>query len=218
MKVSLVKTADGSYSLYNESLDEQYHSKHGAVLEAQHVFIKNGWEAIDKNEVRIFEMGFGTGLNFLMTMAANNQKKIYYEAVESYPLEESVWSKMNYPQEINRKDLTPLLKQAHQANWNEIVQLNHQVQLKKVHAELATAQLSNHFDLVYFDAFGPRVQPDLWSKEVFDKIYQHMAANGILVTYSAKGDVRRNMMASGFQVEKLPGPPGKREMLRAQKR
>lgn len=217
MKVSLVKTADGSYSLYNESLDEQYHSKHGAVLEAQHVFIKNGWEAIDKNEVRIFEMGFGTGLNFLVTMAARNNKKVYYEAVETYPLEESVWSKMNYPEKINREDLAPCLAQAHEATWNEIVELHEQVQLKKVHADLANASLSNQFDLVYFDAFGPRVQPDLWSKEVFDKLYAHMATNGILVTYSAKGDVRRNMIASGFQVEKLPGPPGKREMLRARK-
>lgn len=215
MAIKRVETADGSHSLYHEELDEQYHSRHGAIREALHVFIQNGLKAIEKDEVRIFEMGFGTGLNFLVTLANLDEKKIAYEAIEAFPLGKEVVHELNYISLLNRKDLTSAFEKAHEVSWNQWHSITSKVELKKVEGTLEETVLEGKYDLVYFDAFGPRVQPHLWELPVFQKCFSLMNSGGVLVTYSAKGSVRRNMLEAGFKVEKLPGPPGKREMLRA---
>lgn len=217
MRVSRVKTKDGSYTLINEELNEQYHSMHGAIKEAQHVYIKHGLMATTKTALRILEMGFGTGLNFLVTVAAQDNRSIYYEAIESRGLDMTICRDLDYCHALRREDLEGIYNSAHTSPWNMVVSLSPKIQLKKIAQSLETAALEAHFDLVYFDAFAPKVQPHLWTKEIFFKIYNSMVTGGLFVTYSAKGEVRRNLMEVGFQVEKLPGSPGKREMLRAKK-
>ena len=178
-----------------------------------HVFIKNGLNACAvKPSLRLLEMGFGTGLNAALTFKQKPLKQsVHYISLEAFPLsrdECEEWIKCN-PNE-NYEEL-------HQAKWNEPVELNKGFKLEKIEADLLQTELPTNLDLVYYDAFGPRVQPELWTLEVFEKLYKAMNIGGVLVTYSAKGSVRRNMIAAGFNVERLPGPPGKREMLRARK-
>jgi len=204
MKRELQLTADGSHTIAIPDMNVTYHSTHGAIQESMHVFIQAGLQALQLPAVRIFEMGFGTGLNALLTMQ-HADIPVYYYAVEQYPLTAEEVEGLSYGNEL------------HAYPWNEDVKINEQFTLHKAHVSLLSVQPEQEFDLIYYDAFAPGAQPELWTREVFEKLYGMLAAGGILVTYCSKGDVRRAMLAAGFKVEKLTGPPGKREMLRAKK-
>lgn len=203
--------------------NEQYHSKHGAVQEARHVFLKMGLDFfLDKynaSEISILEIGFGTGLNAFLTMleAEKKHQKINYTGVEAYPVSKDEIELLNYPEAAQAEDQSPLFQKIHETDWEEIYSISNLFSLKKQQKKFDEINDKNLYDLIYFDAFGARVQPELWTEEIFQLMYASLKKNGVLVTYAAKGSVRRAMLASGFQVEKLPGPPGKREMLRAVK-
>jgi tRNA U34 5-methylaminomethyl-2-thiouridine-forming methyltransferase MnmC len=221
MQPKLVKTADGSHSLYLEHLDEHYHSVHGAVNEALHVFIKNGLSKVAEttSTIKIFEMGFGTGLNALVTkqFAQNNNLKIDYSAIEAFPLSWDECKPLNYLEQLNALDLAAFFQFIHQVEWNKKTAIDEQFSLHKIHAKIEDVSLNETFDLIYFDAFGPRAQIDMWTKEIFQKLYNATTNNGVFVTYCAKGQVRRDLESVGYKMERLQGPPGKREMLEGMK-
>ena len=199
--------------------NEQYHSKHGAIQEAFHVFIKNGLEAHKSPELSVLEIGFGTGLNCYITLleAAKKNLRIDYIGVEAFPIQEDEILQLNYVTELESRNYAHKFEEMHLFPWNEKQQVHDNFFLTKRQQLIKNVSDIDAFDLVYFDAFGARVQPDLWTEEIFKKMYASMKKNGILVTYSAKGSVRRAMQAVGFKVTRLPGPPGKREMLQAVK-
>lgn len=213
-------TKDGSHTIAIPEKGVTYHSVHGAVQESMHVFIEAGLGAVltsvDKQDLSVFEMGFGTGLNaFLTALVAQEQHvSIFYTSVEAFPLPANEASLLNYTEVLGAEDLFDRL---HRCNWNEEVPLNEFFTIEKIQTELAAFSPSRQYDLVYYDAFAPSAQPELWTKEVFEKLYRMMHTDGVLVTYCSKGDVRRALIAAGFTVEKVPGPPGKREMVRAKK-
>lgn len=218
MKLTLSTTKDGSHTLIHEDLDETYHSRHGAIQEAYHVFIRSGLDLIkSKNDIRIFEMGFGTGLNTFITYLENlkNGQQIEYFGLEKHPLKETIWSKLNYVEELNEQNNLSIFQKIHEVNWNSLKPINEGFSLNKIEGDLENLSPDLKVDLIYFDAFGPRVQPNLWTEEIFIKMFELLNPNGILVTYCCKGDVKRAMIKAGFTIEKIPGPPGKREMLRA---
>ncbi|MBO9681929.1 MAG: tRNA (5-methylaminomethyl-2-thiouridine)(34)-methyltransferase MnmD [Flavisolibacter sp.] len=218
MERKIVITGDGSHSIAIPELHVTYHSIHGAIQESEHVFIDAGLKYLPgdtiPNPFNIFEMGFGTGLNaFLTAIEAENQKiKIQYTAVEQFPITPAEAASLNYPDVLGHADLFHTI---HECKWNEAVSVNEYFTLKKVETSLLNFSSSQHFNLVYYDAFAPGAQPDLWTKDIFEKIFHMLEPNGVLVTYCSKGDVRRAMIAAGFAVKKMPGPRGKREMLRA---
>ncbi len=221
MKRTLLKTADGSYTLQIQEWDEQYHSKHGAIAEALHVFIKEGlhfwFENFKVNEVSILEIGFGTGLNSYLSYleTLNNPWKIKYTGVEAYPLNIEEVKPLEYPSALNASEAEFL--RLHQIPWEETSKISDAFQLTKQKKHFSEIEDQNTFDLIYFDAFGIRVQPELWTEDIFKKMYTALRPNGILVTYAANGNARRAMKTAGFEVERLPGPPGKKEMMRATK-
>jgi len=219
LKREIIITSDGSTTIHLPEWNEQYHSKHGAIQEAYHVFIKHGLEAVSKSELSIMEIGFGTGLNAFITFleAHKNAKKIQYVGVEAYPVALEEVAKLNYVSELKAEELAEVFQKMHQISWEENHVISNHFQLEKREQFFHEISKENQFDLIYFDAFGARVQPDLWTEEIFLIMYKALKPNGILTTYSAKGSVRRAMQAVGFSVERLPGPPGKREMLRAVK-
>ncbi|HEV7332087.1 MAG TPA: tRNA (5-methylaminomethyl-2-thiouridine)(34)-methyltransferase MnmD [Flavisolibacter sp.] len=216
----VVMTKDGSHTIAIPEKGVTYHSVHGAVQESMHVFIEAGLGAlltsVNKQDLSVFEMGFGTGLNaFLTVLVAQEQHvSIFYTSVEAFPLSAKEASFLNYADVLGAGDL---FQRLHQCGWNEEVTLNEFFTIEKVQTELTAFSPSRQYDLVYYDAFAPSAQPELWTKAVFEKLYEMMHGNGVLVTYCSKGDVRRALLAAGFAVEKIPGPPGKREMLRARK-
>ena len=212
----LLTTKDGSHTLYHQELDETYHSRHGAIQEAYHVFIKSGLELLkSKNEISILEIGFGTGLNACITYleSLKSGQNINYNSLEKYPVEKKIWEKLNYAQNLNIEVST--FEKFHEVAWNSPQYISEYFILNKIQNDLNSYKANIEFDLIYFDAFGPRVQPDLWTEEIFKSMLEVLKPNGILVTYSCKGDVKRAMIKAGFKIEKIPGPPGKREMLRA---
>lgn len=215
-----VETEDGSHTLYVPSLDENYHSTHGAIQESRHVFIEAGFKATTETELTIFEVGFGTGLNALLTLneARKTGKKINYISIEKYPLNDSVWSTLNYTEQLNyeTKEDYELL---HKAQWGSSQQITDNFSLLKIEADLKSFNFDQlpKTNLIYFDAFAPGKQPRLWTSQIFENIAHRTVEKGILVTYCAKGEVRRNLQSAGFIMERLPGPPGKREMLRGRK-
>ena len=221
MKREIIKTADGSATIYLPDWNEHYHSKHGAVQEALHVFIKTGLHHyLDKHaptEISLLEIGFGTGLNALLSFfeAEKNSVKINYTGVEAYPVSTTELELLDYAKLMAQENASANFQKLHQAPWEERAEISAFFSLQKEKKFFREISAEKEFDLIYFDAFGPRVQPDLWSEEVFANMHSALRTNGILVTYSAKGSVRRAMQAAGFAVERLPGPPGKREMLRA---
>ena len=219
MTHELIKTSDGSTSFYIPQLDETYHSVHGALQETQHVFIKNGLQLFDHQSISILEIGFGTGLNALATYKEHEslQLNIHYETVEAYPLSCDEASQMNFPQMLNATALVPVFEQMHRCEWNKLITLSPSFSFKKRLQRFETISDVDSFDLIYFDAFGAQVQPELWQEAIFQRMYIALKRGGYLVTYAAKGSVRRAMQACGFAVERLPGPPMKREMLRAHK-
>ena len=221
MKREIIKTADGSSTIYLPEWNEHYHSKHGALQEARHVFIKMGldhWlEKSGSTSVSILEIGFGTGLNALISMLEARQRKLTleYTGVEAYPVSHEEVAALNYVTAFSQKEASEFFELLHQARWNARERLTDFFSLEKQQKFFNEIDALAAYDLIYFDAFGPRVQPELWSEEIFRSMFSALKENGVLVTYSAKGSVRRAMQAVGFQVERLPGPPGKREMLRA---
>jgi len=219
MTHELIKTSDGSTSLYIPELEETYHSVHGALQETQHVFIKNGLQLFDHQSISILEIGFGTGLNALTTYKEHKslQLNIHYETVEAYPLSCDEASQMNFPQMLNAPALVSVFEQMHRCEWNKLITLSLSFSFKKRLQRFETINDTDIFDLIYFDAFGAQVQPELWQEAIFQQMYTALKRRGYLVTYAAKGSVRRAMQACGFTVERLPGPPMKREMLRAHK-
>ena len=212
-------TADGSKTIFVEALDEHYHSIHGALAESRHVFIQSGLDAIKSETIAILEIGFGTGLNAITTLERNEtlNKNIDYTGVEAFPVSTSDFSQLKYSNLELRESVLPYLDKIHKTNWEVFQEITPRFQLKKVEQKFQDIHDIEAFDLIYFDAFAPTVQPELWTEAIFEKMYSALKLNGILVTYCAKGQVKRNMKAAGFTIERLPGPPGKREMTRATK-
>jgi len=214
----IIITEDGSHTIYVPELGEHYHSVHGAIQESEHIFIKCGLRISNADPLNIFEAGFGTGLNaFLTAIEATIQKRrIIYTAIEKYPLSGSVTGKLNY-KKFFPEGYAFLFDMIHSAQWDRAENITDNFILKKIECDLAGYEASEKFDLIYFDAFGPDKQSEMWTDEIFRKISEMSARDGILVTYSAKGSVRRSLKGAGFDVSLLPGPPGKRHIIRAVK-
>jgi len=216
----LVKTDDGSDTLYARELGEHYHSTFGAVQESMHVFIHAGLHMCDQPLLTIFEVGFGTGLNAYLTIleAFKTNQSVRYITVEKFPLPSNLLSAINYP-EIIPNGSEELFKLIHNAKWDEEVKITNQFSLLKLSSDLIDVDYDTLplFDLIYFDAFSPEKQPELWKTSVFCQLANHCTLHAKLVTYCAKGVVRRSLIEAGFTTERIPGPPGKREMLRATK-
>ena len=219
MEREIIRTKDGSTTIHIKDWDECYHSKHGAIQEAQHVFIKNGLALYQNQSVSILEIGFGTGLNAFITYLESKKLdlEINYVGVEAYPVSISELSAMNYVSELNEDDKNAIFNLFHESNWEEKVVIDPFFTITKRQQFFEEITDCEQYDLIYFDAFGYRVQPDLWSTSIFKKMHTALRPGGKLVTYAARGVVKRSMIEVGFTVEKLPGPPGKREMFRATK-
>ncbi len=217
MSIKIISTEDGSNSLRQIQLNETYHSVHGAVQESLHVFIRNGLALVSESvaETSILEVGFGTGLNALLTVqyARQQGKKVKYTAIEPRPISEDVWSKLNYPVLLSEGKAYRFL---HLSHWGIAVPLNSGFELLKLRMTLQDVPLEpGGFDLVYYDAFAPSKQPELWDMEVLRKVVAALKCGGLFVTYCAKGQLKRDLRNLGMIVETLAGPPGKKEMVRA---
>lgn len=219
MKREIIVTSDGSTSIHLPDWEESYHSKHGAIQEAKHVFIKNGLSLFKGQSVSILEIGFGTGLNAFITFLESQllNQKVDYVGVEGFPISSQEVLQMNYVNQLNATDFKAVFELFHLCKWEENVTISNHFRLTKRNQLFNEIDDINQFDLIYFDAFGFRVQPELWSVEIFTRMYTSLKSGGILVTYACRGPIKRAMIETGFQIEKLTGPPGKREMLRGRK-
>ncbi len=237
-KTEIKITDDGSHTLFVPGIDECYHSTKGAVQESKHVFIDAGLRKSGKTVINVLEVGFGTGLNTLLTIqylenqlttgypdseiSESNQsgtkrlESVSYTAIELYPVTPEKALELNYP-EITDLSTRRLFEKIHTSGWNEPIQITENFRLLKLKADFTTDELNEKFDVIYFDAFSPEKQPEMWTEEIFKKLYHCASDEAVLTTYCAKGAVRRAMISAGFSVERLPGPPGKREILRAVK-
>ncbi|HKK39052.1 MAG TPA: tRNA (5-methylaminomethyl-2-thiouridine)(34)-methyltransferase MnmD [Cryomorphaceae bacterium] len=220
----IVETKDGSKSLYLPHLDETYHSHHGALQESQHVYIKSGIEYVierdNLNSIRIFEMGFGTGLNAFLTahFARETNCKINYRTIEKFPISKAEHSELEYSTLLQSTSYSEDCHTIIDAPWGEKAEINPYFTLEKIEGDFfENSRADSSFDLIYYDAFGYRAQSELWEVKAFEVCYSILRRGGVLVTYAAKGLARRNLIAAGFEVEKIPGAPGKREMMRATK-
>ncbi len=218
MQTELRLTEDGSHTLFVPAIDESYHSTYGAIQESRHIFIEAGLKHCPKQYVRVLEIGFGTGLNAFLTLleAEVSGKQIHYTSLELYPVEVSKALQLNYPEEL-APEKRQIFEKLHTSAWNEEIPTTPSFTLKKIETDFTSYLFDHHFDVIYFDAFSPEKQPEMWSEALFSTIYAHCYPGAILTTYCAKGIVRRAMQNAGFTVERLEGPPGKREMLRGQK-
>jgi tRNA U34 5-methylaminomethyl-2-thiouridine-forming methyltransferase MnmC len=212
----LITTSDGSYTIYVPELDEHYHSVNGAILESEHIFLKNGFDTTEADPLNIFEVGFGTGLNALLTAvrSCSGKRKVFYTSIEKYPLDDIVLSQLNhfrYAGDSGRE----LSDRIHAAEWDNQVTICENFTILKIKKDLLSFTFTDKYHLIYFDAFGPDKQPEMWSGEIFSKIGAATEKNGVFVTYSAKGEVKRTLKSCGFEVTLLPGPPGKRQIIRA---
>jgi len=225
-KIKIIETGDGSHSVLNLAMNETYHSRHGALQESQHVFIREGlyhWKDTYPGirELHVFEMGMGTGLNLILTLRdalKNPDISYHYTALEAYPLEASVAAQLNYLVVLDDKPLNSLFQKIHQLEWDEVHELLPNFTLEKLQTCLEDFNSEERtYDLVYYDAFAPNKQPELWTYAVMDQLQQLMKEGAIFVTYSAKGQLKRDLRSLGLKVESLAGPPGKAEMIRATK-
>ncbi|MGJ8684308.1 MAG: tRNA (5-methylaminomethyl-2-thiouridine)(34)-methyltransferase MnmD [Nonlabens sp.] len=220
MKREIIDTGDGSKSINIPEWKEQYHSKHGALQEALHVFIEMGLKDTlsrkqdPKETISIIEYGLGTGLNAMLTAQFLTDTPIHYTGVDAYPVTYEEAMAVNYGELL--KDET-LYKKLHSCEWEQPVKLTSNFTIEKLEKKFKNLDDIATYDVIYYDCFGPRVQPDLWKLDMFQAAYASLKPEGVLVTYCAQGQARRNMIEAGFTVEKLVGPPGKREMLRARK-
>jgi tRNA U34 5-methylaminomethyl-2-thiouridine-forming methyltransferase MnmC len=214
----LITTSDGSQTIYVPELNEHYHSVHGAVQESTHIFINNGFETCKADPIFILEIGFGTGLNALLTAnkSESGTREVNYISIEKYPIDHELVDSLNHYKYAgeNGADIFHLI---HSAPWNQSVKICKNFYLEKIENDFTKIHLNGKYDLIFFDAFGPDKQPEMWTKELFSGIAAVTNKDGILVTYSAKGEVKRSLKACGFEVTLLPGPPGKRQMIRAVK-
>ena len=223
MKRQIIKTKDGSNTIHLPEWNENYHSHHGAIQEAMHVFIGAGLNYLkskDRKSISVLEIGFGTGLNAVLSLdfALKNELLVRYTGIEAYPISEFEHQLLKYEEQYDQLGINSKYQMIFDAQWEKTVQIDDNYSLTKKEVSIHGCQVHDEsFDCVFFDAFGPRVQPEMWTKEVFELLYKALKKEGVLVTYCAKGDVRRTLISVGFEVEKLPGPPGKREMLRAVK-
>ncbi len=216
MKREIIQTNDGSTTIHLPEWNESYHSKHGAIQEAYHVFIKNGLSLKAGQAISILEIGFGTGLNCFITYieSEKDNQQIDYVGIEAYPVALDEAMHMNYPSAIDESRAT-VFAQMHVSDWEQKNMLSDHFSLTKRKQFFQDIKDENTFDLIYFDAFGFRVQPELWSEEIFASMYKALKTNGVLVTYACRTSIKNAMLSAGFSVKKLPGAPGKREMLRA---
>lgn len=223
LKRKIITTEDGSTTIHLEEWDEQYHSTHGAIQEARHVYIKTGLahlqNTFNPDQIHILEIGFGTGLNAFISYleAKKNNFTCNYHGVEAYPISSEEIAQLNYTSELKAENEAVIFDKMHVCEWEKETILSENFKLTKRKQLFDQITDQGKFNLIYFDAFGARVQPELWTVSIFQKMYDALQNKSILVTYAAKGSVRRAMQEVGFTVERLPGPPGKREMLRATK-
>ncbi len=221
----VITTGDGSHSIYRADIDETYHSRHGAIQESQYVFIEQGLRKVAQElastDVCIFEVGFGTGLNALLSCIESQEASltIAYHTIETNPIPESVWTDLNFSREMNHAamSVSALFSKMHSARWEGSVEVAAGFTLSKHHTGLEDFRTDLSFDLVYFDAFAPSKQPDIWSISNLQKCHNLLKQGGKLVTYCAQGQFKRNLLEVGFTVETLAGPPGKKQMVRATK-
>ncbi len=218
MEVNIQTTADGSQTLFVPALDEHYHSVKGALTESLHIFIHSGLNECTVSEPRILEVGFGTALNaFLTLVEAEKGRTIHYTSLEKYPLPMEIIDKMEYTKFVD-SSFAPYYKSIHSSSWNEWNCITPHFHLRKIETDLTSLMFKEQYDIVYFDAFAPEKQPEMWTQDIMNRIYDCLAPGGIFVTYCAKGAVRRMLQTAGFRTERIPGPPGgKREILRARK-
>lgn len=219
MKVEIQTTADGSQTLFVGALDEHYHSVKGAVTESKHIFIACGLNKCQADEVRVLEVGFGTGLNAILTLqeAERQGRHVRYTSLEKYPVPMNIAEQLEYPKLVDA-EYADLFLELHRKEWNRWEDVTPYFHLRKVETDFTTLEIKEKYDVIYFDAFAPEKQEEMWSEEIFRRMYACLDRGGILVTYCAKGVVRRMLQSVGFSVERLPGPPnGKREILRARK-
>ena len=220
--VKVIETGDGSHTLLDETINETYHSRHGAVQESQHVFIEQGLKHVTRNHntVNLLEVGFGTGLNALLTLLEvnNTNFQISYTALETRILSQHIIGQLNYPSCVNDKTASSLLALLHNTPWNVKKMVTGNMALTKLQVTLQDFKSDNRFNLVYYDAFAPDKQAELWTLDCFKHLDSFIKPGGILVTYASKGQVRRYLESLGYTVERLPGPPGKAQMLRAKKK
>lgn len=214
----ITPTEDGSHTLYSEQYKAHYHSLNGAMQESQHIFIKNGFDFYPTKEISILEMGLGTGLNATLTASSafKEKRKTYYTAVELHPIKGTILEELNY-KTILRKDEFNNWRKISNAPWNEETIINESFLITKLHADICKTNLNNSFDLIYYDAFAPDIQPEVWSIDIFEKLFKATNPGGILVTYCSKGIVKQALRHVGYNVKRLEGPPGKRHILRAMK-
>ncbi len=215
--IQLQITADGSHTLYVEDMDEHYHSWHGAIRESQHVFVDKGLKEIAAKEVQLLEVGFGTGLNAYLTCleASKNHRMVRYDALEKYPLPIEIFRKLNYNGQLGG-DEGDCFERLSQSPWGEPTNVSAFFSIRKMQDDFLTFQPRRQwYHVIYFDAFAPEKQPEMWQEQHMRKLYDALVPGGILVTYCAKGAVKRMLRSIGYRVESLVGPPGKREMIRA---
>jgi tRNA U34 5-methylaminomethyl-2-thiouridine-forming methyltransferase MnmC len=212
----LVTTSDGSHTIYVPELDEHYHSVHGAVQESEYIYLRNGFDLCKADPVRIFEVGFGTGLNALLTAVRciNGGREVFYTSIEKFPIDYDTTRLLNHYQ-FAGKEGKEIFDKIHSANWGVMSSICRNFNLLKIRSDLTTENLKGIYNLVYFDAFGPEKQPEMWTRAIFTKISEITCSNGIFVTYSSKGEVKRNLKICGFAVTLVPGPPGKRHIIQA---
>ncbi len=219
--IKIITTEDGSHSLYHEGLKETYHSFHGALQESVHVFIEKGlrfWRTKSglPKQVDIFEIGFGTGLNALLAaqFAMENEVKINFTTIEPFPLDMEIINQLNYATSIGQDNLKSVFEQLHSCKWEEKVEINSFFSIYKIKTKLEDFQTEKRFDVLFFDAFAPSKQAELWTVDLLQKCFNLLKVGGVFTTYSAKGQLKRDLKSVGFEVETLPGPPGKKEMVR----
>ncbi len=212
-EISVRKTKDGSTTLHVQGMNETYHSSHGAMQEAVHVFVENGLKLLSKPSIKVLEVGFGTGLNALLasSFALSEKQVIDYIGLETLPLNFEMISKLNYLDfDYNLKHSG--FDEIHSCEWEKRVEINDYFTLKKLQISVQEYKPEESFDIIFYDAFGPRAQGEMWEKAIFDTLYNSLNPNGLLVTYCAMGQFKRDLKAVGFSVKNVPGPPGKREM------
>lgn len=218
--MEIEKTADGSYTLFVPELDEHYHSVKGALTESEHIFINMGLKHSSAPSPRILEIGFGTGLNAFLTSleAKKDNRSIFYTTIEKYPLDMETIKLLDYPELIASEE-SELFYSIHNAGWNSPQTISGNFTIEKIEGDFTEYRFRNGYDIIYFDAFAPEKQPEMWNQTLFNNLYEVLNDDGILTTYCAKGAVRRMLQEAGFIVERLPGPPGgKREILRGTKK
>lgn len=219
MKREIIITNDGSTTIHIPDWNENYHSTHGAIQEAKHVFIKNGLDLFhNQNSISILEIGFGTGLNaFITFLETINKEEVNYDGVEAYPVALDEVKQMNYVAELQANQYQEIFDKMHTCDWESKQIIAENFLLTKRKQFFQDIEDKSKYNLIYFDAFGFPLQPELWSETIFKKMYDALLPNGVLVTYACRSVIKNAMLSVGFSIEKLPGAPGKREMLRATK-